>query len=227
MRDGSLKQSLRLGRHHQTQDADAAGRFAEDGDALGIAAEGRDIAFDPAKTFDLVEQAVVARNLGVRFLAERRMRQETEKAQTIIDRDDHTAQPGERFAVVDRLGGGSDDEAAAMNPVENGELFGFVLGRRPDVDEQAIFAKGRVDRHLRDAGKERGHLLRARGAKLEAVANALPRGHRLRRLPAKLADGRGGIGNSLVSMDILLVADRQPADGAAVDVKLGRRCVTG
>src|SRR6202043_1922737 len=87
----------------------------------------------------------------------------------------------------------------------------------------AVLAERRADRHLRQAAKERGYFLRARRAELEAVADPLPGDGGLRGPPATLAHRRSGIGDALVGMDILLVADGQPANRAAVDAKFRRR----
>ena len=46
-----------------------AGGFPEDSHAVRVPSEGRDIAFDPAQAFNLIEQSVVARYLIVRFSA--------------------------------------------------------------------------------------------------------------------------------------------------------------
>jgi hypothetical protein len=61
--DGVPEQALGQRRQRQEADRARARRFAGDGDALRIAAEGRDIALDPFQDGDVVEQAIIARRL--------------------------------------------------------------------------------------------------------------------------------------------------------------------
>src|SRR3546814_6215736 len=66
----------------------------------GAAAEGADVAFDPLKCRDLVEQPVIARHAVGRFGAQRGMREPAERAEPVVDRHDDDAALGERAAVV-------------------------------------------------------------------------------------------------------------------------------
>jgi len=60
---------------------------------------------------------------------------------------------------------------------------------RPDVEVEAVLAHGRGRNGARG-------MLHAGRAEVGRVANAFPRGGRLRSMPAERASGRGGVGDS-------------------------------
>src|SRR3546814_12479700 len=68
----------------------------------GAAAEGADVAFDPLKCRDLVEQPVIARHAVVRFGAQRGLREPAEPAAPVVDRHADASALGEPAALVDR-----------------------------------------------------------------------------------------------------------------------------
>src|SRR5207245_6453650 len=69
--------------------------------------------------------------------AERRPVEEAEHAEAIVARDDdHVAASGEDGTVVDRLGARTDDEAAAVDPDEDGPARPVEPGG-PDVQREA------------------------------------------------------------------------------------------
>jgi len=63
LHDGFVEQAACTGRRHEIHDAQGPGGFAGDGDIGRIAAKGRDIALHPLQRLDLVEQAVVSRDV--------------------------------------------------------------------------------------------------------------------------------------------------------------------
>ena len=139
----------------------------------------RDVALDPAQRRLLVHQAVVA-GRAARPGGERRVREEAERAEPVVDRDDDDAVRRELGAVV--VAGAVQGEASAVDPHEH----------RP-----ATFAARAVGVYtfryrqssLIGPGGRNGFAscLRAARPELRGVADALPRGRRgggrHRRLP--------------------------------------------
>src|SRR5688572_9595591 len=90
-------------RGQEIEYARAAGGLAEHRDVVPIAAERRDIALDPGEGSELIEQAVVSAGLVRPALGrQRRVREIPEKAEPVIEADEHDALPCERRAVVER-----------------------------------------------------------------------------------------------------------------------------
>ena len=110
-------------RRHQRADRDRSGRFAGDGDARGIAAEGRDVLLHPAQRGHLVEQAVVARGVVRRFLGQFGMDEEAENVGPVVDGYGDHAFARHALAVVARLRAVAVLEAAAENVDQNGEFL--------------------------------------------------------------------------------------------------------
>ncbi len=171
--------------------ADAARRFSEDGHALRIAAEGRDVVLHPLQRELLVEDAVVAGDAGGGLGAERRVREKSERADTVVDRDHHdVARVHELGRVV--VVALADLEGAAVDPHHDRTLPSQVaLGdglavRRVDVQEEAILVVvGRL--------AERARPLRAAAAERARVARRHPGRVRLGRRPAQRSDRRLGV----------------------------------
>jgi len=69
-----------------------------------VAAEGRGIGLDPLQRGDGVHQAVVALRLVGVFGGQRRVGEEADAAEAIVDRDQDHAVLGEVGPVVDRAG---------------------------------------------------------------------------------------------------------------------------
>ena len=92
---GLVKQAARLRRDHQLLHGHAARAFAEDGDVAGVAAEGRDVALHPFERGDHVHHAVVGDRGAVGLLRQQRMRERTEAAEAVVDRDEQRRPLGE------------------------------------------------------------------------------------------------------------------------------------
>ena len=149
----------------------------------------RDVGFDPLQRGDHVHQAVVARR-SVGFLGEVRGGQKPEHAEPVVDGDQDDALERQEVAIVARLGTCSAGESAAVNPEHHRQLaLVGCVGRRVDVEKEAILAGGAVqkDHIFEDAA------LGAVRAVLGGVAIALPLGRGLRRFPAQVADRRRGV----------------------------------
>lgn len=98
-----------------------------------------------------------------------------------------------------RLRAAAGYEGTAVDPHHHRQLCRRRgRGWSPDIDEQAIFRRGRRDR--RRAAWTGG--LRTIRAELARVSFSLPRGHGLCRTPTIGADRRGSIGNPLEAGDI-------------------------
>ena len=99
LHDRPLEEPARAARDEVGEHRQAAGRLAGDRDVVRVAAELRDVALHPAQRRLLVHQAVVAgRAAGPR--GERRVREEAERAEPVVDRDDDDAVRRELGAVV-------------------------------------------------------------------------------------------------------------------------------
>ena len=88
--DCTCQIAARKGRCHQYRDGERSGRFANDGDAIGISSEAFNVVEHPFDGSSLVEDAVVARSMVGRFGCERGMSQEPDDALAIVgcDADD-------------------------------------------------------------------------------------------------------------------------------------------
>jgi len=114
-----------------------SGGFAADGDAGGVAAEGRDVVLDPIERGDEVAEGVVGA-AGVVGAEEGLEIEEAEDAKAIGDGDAEDALLGEDGAVVHGLEGVAAGKAAAVDPDVDGE--GAFGGRGPEVEVEAVFA---------------------------------------------------------------------------------------
>ena len=61
--DGPGEQAARLGAGHQRDDTQCTGGFPGDRDLLGIATEGCNVVLHPVQRGDLIEEAIVARQM--------------------------------------------------------------------------------------------------------------------------------------------------------------------
>ena len=84
---GALKQAFRERSRHQVIYAPRSGGLAEDSHSLRIAAESSDILCHPMQRRDLIEQRIVPGRIVVRFPGQLRVRQKSEYAQPVVDRD--------------------------------------------------------------------------------------------------------------------------------------------
>ena len=197
----------RLRHHHHRHHGPAAGRFAEDGDAVGVAPERGDVVAHPLEARHHVHDAVVARCAVRRLGRQRRMGEEAEHVEAVVDGDDHCAVHGERGAVVYGARAGAEVVAAAVNPVEDRTRL-RRLARCPDVEEQAVLALVHLLRPVLHAG----------GAGLGRVAHAVPGDHRRWGLPAPVADRRRRERDALEGDDV-----RIASRGGALDLATGDR----
>ena len=194
------------GRH-----ADRARRLAEDRDLRGVAAEGRDLLPHPLERRHLVEDPLVS---GRRqpLAAERLQVEEAEHAEAIVERDDdHVAASGEDGTVVDRLGARTDDEAAAVDPDEDGPARPVEPGG-PDVQREAVLVhRTHVEGECR---AERARALPGRRSEAGGVAEARPGRERSRREEAARAHRRRGVRDAAKDMNAVLEeAPELPAPG--------------
>jgi hypothetical protein len=118
--DDALEEPDALRRDQVQTHAPATRRLAEDGDVVRIAAEALDVALHPSQGEDLILEAEVARGRLRRPLgAERRMSQEAELPETIVEAHHHHT--GALHQVA-RIGGSVEleafagGEAATVNP---------------------------------------------------------------------------------------------------------------
>ena len=130
-----------------------AGGLAEEGDVVGVAAEGCDVAADPGDGGGLVHQAVVAGGVVGRLGGEFGEGEEAEDAEAVVHGDDDDAAMREELAVLAILGGAAGGEAAAVDPDHDGQAGGFLAGLgvvgRPDVEGEAVLAgAGVVEDHV-------------------------------------------------------------------------------
>ncbi len=203
--DGALEQALRQRRAHESADADGAGRLAEDGHVARVAAEGADVLLHPVQGRYLVQNAVVAAGVLRGLGREGRVHQEAERAEPVVDADQHHARPGQRGAVVGLLGPAALVQAAAVHP-DHHRAGGIPRPRgSPDVQPQAILV------HRPHVSAQGAWGLRTGRAEVRRVAHAFPRRGRRRRLPAQRADRRRGVGDAQVGGHAVL----EPAPDAA------------
>ena len=175
-------------------DAGAARGLAEDRHVVRVAAELRDVPFDPLERRDLVEEAVVA-GLAAGLLRQGRVGEVAKGAEAVVDRNQDHALAGERGSFVRRLVAPAEAQASAVDPDHDGPRLIAVASRRPHVQEQAVlgrFRQGHTGHHRQNGA------LRTDGAELRRVARAAPLRRRLRRLPAQFSDRRRREGNAAV-----------------------------
>src|SRR5437588_11773907 len=76
----------------------------------------RNVAADPLQSRDLVEQTIITRRVLRRLRGERRMREKSERSQSVIERDDNRALLCEARAVMPLLTTKPGEEPATVNP---------------------------------------------------------------------------------------------------------------
>ena len=188
LNDRRAEQSYRPRRDQVIAHRHSAGGFAGDGDLLRVTAECGDVVTDPAQRGLLVGQAVVADRAG---RTERRVSQETQRTQPVVDRDDHDVASGRQPARVVNVAA-AVDEPAAVDPHHHRTFLAVLsAGRSPDVECQAVFAGGFAHARL-----ETG-VLHALRPGLGGVQHARPARRRPRHLPSQWSHRRRGIRNVL------------------------------
>ena len=181
------------GRDAELQDRARARGLAEHRDPLGVAAERVDALAHPAQRGELVEEAAVRRRVTVVE------RHEAQRAEAVVDRDDHRPRlRGEPCGVVDGLRRAAGDERAAVDPHEHGAgTAGFAgfAGGGPDVEGQAVLGEpGRVRPEAGQRCRQRVALRRGRTER-KGGPDPGPRRGRFGRAPPPLAHGRRGVGD--------------------------------
>ena len=205
--DRLVEQAPRLRSGHQVGRAERASGFAHHGDVPRIAAELCDILAHPAQSGDLVEQPVVARNTVRRLLAQLLVRQPAERAEPVIERNEHHPPPRVIGAVVHRQAVRPDPQRTAVNPDDHGRVLRIL--RRPDIEIEAVF-RGAGGRIVVEARSRNGRL-DAGGTEAARISYAIPPGGRLRRRPAQIAHRGRGVGNAAKDAQAVF---RRPAKGA-------------
>ena len=187
LHDRPLEEPARAARDHVHEYRQATGRLAGDRHVVRVAAEPADVPLDPAQRRLLVHQPVVARR-AARSRRDRRVGEEAEHAEPVVDGDDDGAVRRELGAVV--VAAGVLREAAAMDPHEHraAAVVAAAQRRRGDVQVQAVLVE-RPGRH------ERARRLRAARRELGGVADAVPGDRRLRWPPAPVAGRSRRVGH--------------------------------
>ena len=165
--------------------ARAPSGLAEQQDVLWVAAEGCDVGLHPRERRALVEETVVPGCIAA-LLRQRRMRQETEGAESVVQCDDHRVTAcGEGGAVVQRFRRASEAERAAVHEDHDRTRRIWRERGRPDIESKAVFV-------VLDGSARRARGLRAVRTWRRRVEGRFPRRRGLRRTPAQGSDGRSG-----------------------------------
>src|SRR5262249_39072090 len=123
-------------------------RLAAERDIVGVTAKGGNIALHPAERLLDVQDAIVAERMAL--IVQRRMREEAQEAQAVVQRDDYRGAPQgsprrELAPVV--VVGGAVHIAAAVDPdqdrVPAALLVAVSHGRREDVEIKAVLGEAR------------------------------------------------------------------------------------
>ena len=184
-------------RRRQHADCNSSRRFAEDRDAVGIAAERGNVVLHPLQARDLIQQPVVA-GMPALFARQLGMSQEAESAQPVGDAHQNHALLREILSVVQRHRSAADSEPSAVDPDHHGQLLARRLGGRPDVQVEAILVGS--DGFHPEVGLHDWNL-HARRCEFVGAADPGPRRGRCGRSPAQIADGRRGERNAFVDGD--------------------------
>ena len=104
----------------QRAHAAASGTLAEDGHVVRVTAKLLDILLNPFQRLNLVENAVVARYVVGTLCREQGVYQESEHAQTVVDRDQHHILGAPLLSVELRFRTESLAISATMNPQRHG-----------------------------------------------------------------------------------------------------------
>ena len=204
---GPVEQAPRGRRDHQPGHDGPARRFAEDGDVLGVAAEGRDIGAHPFQRRGHVHQAIVRGRLARRPLGRQgRMIEEAQTSQPIVQCDDHHAAPGQGGPIIQRRGARTVHHPAAMDP-DHHRRRRTGAGWPPDVQVQTILAH----RQGADARIPAGRRLDADRPIGAGVALTLPGRRGTGRPPPARGRRRRRIGNVLEGNHVAVGASGQDA----------------
>ncbi len=204
MQDGTLNITLGKRRGNQGLDTARTRALTENGHVVRVAAESRDVVLNPMQGCELVKKAVVARAETVILLSQKRMGQETEHADTIVDGHENHALLGILLTVEFDFIAVAVVERAAVNPHHDREFRVSAGCRSPDIQIEAVLTVFRLAVRIELTPIERARsgstaLLQGSGTELVAFADTLPRLDRLRFLPTKIAHRSGSKGDSFVN----------------------------
>jgi len=134
--DRALEQSPRQWRRDEDTHAHTTGGFTKDRDATGITAEARNVSPYPCQRRDLIHDAVIARGERSGFRGERRMGEEAERTQPIVQRNDDSTFCGQHGTIVPVFTAEPGKEPTSMDP--HHYRAPTVERWRPDVQVEAI-----------------------------------------------------------------------------------------
>ena len=132
-----MEQSAGFWRYHQREHAARPGRFAKQGNVGGVAAKGVNIILHPLQRGDLVKEGEIIDPFAV-FPFQRRMGEEPQMPQPIVDGHHHHVAGRQRFAIVRRQAAGANGKPAAVQPDHNRQRLS-TSGGCPDVKVETIF----------------------------------------------------------------------------------------
>ena len=181
LRDGPAEEPGRTWHRQQSGDRSRACRLAENGDAIGLTAEGPDVVTHPLQRCDLVKQASVGgRAVDLRKALD---------ANAVVERHhDDAPVPREMAAVVFGQAGHTDRVGAAVDPHHHRQPCARAGLGRPDVDRQPVVSR----RFPCQAVHAEGGSLRRRRSVRHGLAHPAPSPHRPRGGETQLTDRRRG-----------------------------------
>ena len=109
---------------------------------IRVAAEGRNVVFNPLQRGDQVQDAVVAGGVIAAFRSQLRVGQVAEDSQPVVQRDDDTASLGKAFAVVTVQMSVALRISSAVEIYADRKLFPGAVCGSPYIEVQAVFAAG-------------------------------------------------------------------------------------
>ena len=212
LRNRPVKQAAGRRHRHERADLPTTAGLPEDRDVAGVATERGDVVAHEFQCRDDIEHANVGG--GRPLAAVLGQVQEAEQVQAVVDRDrHHVVLPREFPALVDPVAARTAAKAAAVQPHHDRPASRGRI-RRPDVHDQAVFAKrlARVGRqHLRRLTAKD---LRRAFAPPCRLAHTGPRLALLRREESTGAGGRGRVRHSLEDVYAVVdVAAQRPGRG--------------
>ncbi len=145
----------------------------------------RDISVHPLERRDLIHQPVISGGLIGMFGCERRVVEEAEPAEPVIEADDDDAMLRQARPVVEGKSRAAAAKPAAIDPHHDRPPGAGLQAGGPHIEGQAVFA---LPQKCGDAVG----VLRADGPEPRRRARARPGRCGLRRAPAQIADRRGG-----------------------------------
>ncbi len=140
------------------------------------------------------------------------MSQEPKRPEPVIDGDNDDAVPGEVCTVIEFLRSRAEDIAAAMDPEHDRQRPFAPADGSPHVEIEAVFACFGAELHPGEHRQQGHRFLRGGRAEVEAFPHSRPGMRRLRSAPAQLANGRRGIRDSAVELNVVRRAHNQSAD---------------